>query len=74
MKSPYLNTRDLAERYRCTPRTIFRMMRKSPIPLPPPVIKEVGAKNLWLAEDIENYDIQRMAAQKMNENMRYFYE
>ncbi len=72
MTSPYMNTKDLMQRYRCSSRTIFRMMRRDVIPLPQPVIREKGAKNLWLAEDIENFDLQRIAAQKLADTTRYF--
>lgn len=72
MISPYLNTQDLMARYRCSSRTIFRRMKRKELPLPQPVIREKGAKNLWLAEDIENYDSQRIAAQKAADIARYF--
>ncbi len=60
MELQYLNTKDLALRYRCSPRSIFRKMRRDVDPMPLPVIKNKGSSNLWLLEDITEWDIQEM--------------
>ena len=57
MDMHYLNTRDLCARHRCSSRTIFRKMRREINPLPAPVIKNQGASNLWLLEEIINWEI-----------------
>lgn len=56
MELQYLNTNDLCTRYRCSPRTIFRKLRRPVNPMPAPVIKTVGSSNLWLVEDILDWD------------------
>ena len=56
MELHYLNTKDLCNRYRCSSRTIFRKLRDAKNPMPAPVIKTVGSSNLWLFDDILNWD------------------
>lgn len=60
MELQYLNTKDLCKRYRCSPRTIFRKLRRAKNPMPAPVIKTVGSSNLWLVDDILNWDTSEM--------------
>jgi len=56
----YLNTKDLCDRYRCSSRTIFRKLRRENNPLCPAVIKTVGSSNLWLLEDIIEWELSEM--------------
>ena len=60
MELQYLNTKDLSKRYRCSPRTIFRKVRREVNPMPAPVIKTVGSSNLWLIDDILNWEASEM--------------
>ncbi len=60
MELLYLNTSDLCTRYRCSSRTIFRKLRRAINPMPAPVIKTQGSSNLWLKEDIINWEISEM--------------
>ena len=60
MELQYLNTSDLCTRYRCSSRTIFRKLRRKINPMPAPAIKTVGSSNLWLKEDIINWEISEM--------------
>jgi len=60
MNMQYLNTNDLCERYRCSSRTIFRKLRRANNPMPQPVIKTVGSSNLWLVDDILNWEASEM--------------
>ncbi|BCE02951.1 helix-turn-helix transcriptional regulator [Marinicellulosiphila megalodicopiae] len=50
----FLNTKDLAKRYRCSNQTIFRKVSKGA--LPQPAIQQNGASNLWRIEDIEQFE------------------
>ena len=56
MELHYLNTKDLCNRYRCSSRTIFRKLRRAKNPMPSAIIKTVGSSNLWLFDDILNWD------------------
>jgi hypothetical protein len=58
MELQYLNTKDLTLRYRCSSRSIFRKMRRDVNPMPLPAIKNQGSSNLWLLDDIAEWDIQ----------------
>jgi len=60
MELQYLNTNDLCTRYRCSSRTIFRKLRRAINPMPAPVIKTVGSSNLWLVDDILNWEASEM--------------
>lgn len=65
MNDKYLSTRDLSNRFRCSNRTIFRRMKRDKNPLPSPVIKQVGATNLWCVSQVdewENREIERTQA------------
>ena len=42
MNKMFYTTRDLADRWGCSPRTVFRMMARKKLPLPPPDLKEQG--------------------------------
>ena len=59
MTDIYLNTKDLADRYRVSSRTIFRRMNKSDNPFPAPAIKMAGSSNLWLKKDVELWDARQ---------------
>jgi len=67
MNMQYLNTSDLCKRYRCSSRTIFRKLRRAKNPMPAPVIKTVGSSNLWLVDDILNWEALEMR-RTQNEN------
>lgn len=67
MNMQYLNTSDLCKRYRCSSRTIFRKLRRANNPMPAPVIKTVGSSNLWLVDDILNWEASEMR-RTQNEN------
>ncbi len=66
----YLNTRDLSKRYGWSPRTTFRKMKRPKNPMPPPVIKTVGSSNLWLLEDIVNWDASEMRRSKEEDRLK----
>lgn len=68
MELQYLNTKDLSNHYRCSPRTIFRKMRRPDNPMPAPVIKTVGSSNLWLIDDILNWDASERRRTKENQS------
>jgi len=59
-KWQYLNTRDLCDRYGWSPRTVFRKMKRDYNPMPIPAIKTVGSSNLWLMEDIIEWELSEM--------------
>ena len=59
MTDIYLNTKDLADRYRVSSRTIFRRMNKPDNPFPAPAIKMAGSSNLWLKKDVELWDARQ---------------
>ena len=64
MKKMFYTTRDLADRWGCHERTVFRMMQRKHRKLPPPDIQEVGSSNRWLISTIELFDQERMKATK----------
>ena len=64
MNKMFYTTRDLADRWGCSPRTVFRMMARKKLPLPPPDLKEQGSSNRWLVSTIDEYDVKRMSANK----------
>ena len=65
MNKMFYTTRDLADRWGCSERTVFRMMKPDrKIPLPLPDIQEDGASNRWLVSTIEEFDVERMNATK----------
>ncbi len=66
MNMQYLNTSDLCDRYRCSSRTIFRKLRRANNPMPAPVIKTVGSSNLWLLDELIQWEISEMQRTKMN--------
>lgn len=60
MSDIYLNTKDLAQRYRVSSRTIFRRMTKKENPFPAPAMKMAGSANLWLKKDVELWETRQM--------------
>ncbi len=56
MTKGYWSTKDLSERYRRSSRTIFRWMKLEDKPFPPPRLKFGSGPNLWLIEDVENWE------------------
>lgn len=56
MPNSYLSTKDLCERFRCSSRTLFRRMRRTLNPFPPPAIVHAGSFNLWDADDVSAWE------------------
>ncbi len=67
MDTPYVNTKDLTLRFRCSSRTIFRKMKRRYNPLPAPVIVTPGSSNLWLLETVIEWELREMQrTQRLN--------
>ncbi|MGI1678765.1 MAG: hypothetical protein K6L75_08545 [Cellvibrionaceae bacterium] len=60
MNKMFYTTRDLTERWNCSERTVFRMMARKELPLPPPDLQEQGSSNRWLVSTIDDFDLERM--------------
>lgn len=60
MTSPYITTAELSIRLRCSSRTLFRRMDRSYNPLPKPVIKNFGSSNLWLLDEIVDWEVREI--------------
>jgi len=54
----YYCTKELAARYRCSNRTIFRWMDRKKNPFPSPRIRCSGSQNLWAIDDVEAWEQQ----------------
>ncbi len=67
--SPYMTTKEVAERLRVSERTVSRRMKRSYNPLPLPVIKTIGASNLWLREEVIDWEVKEFARTKRLEAM-----
>jgi hypothetical protein len=64
MNKMFYTTRDLADRWGCSPRTVFRMMQREKKPLPPPDLQEQGSSNRWLISTIVEFDLERLNVTK----------
>lgn len=60
MEKTYISTRPLADRLDISTRTLYRRMKRRVNPMPSPVIKNHGASNLWLFEDILEWEAREM--------------
>lgn len=58
MALAYHSTKDLCERFRCSSRTLFRRMKRSVNPFPPPCIKHSGSVNLWDAQEVALWEAE----------------
>ncbi len=59
MSDIYMTTKEVADRYGISTRTVYRRMKLSENPFPAPIIKMVGSSNLWLIKDVEQWDARQ---------------
>lgn len=67
-KTPYIKTKALSNRLCCSERTLFRRIKRSYNPLPKPVIKNKGSSNLWLIDDILEWEMREVERSKRLES------
>ena len=67
MNKMFYTTRELADRWEISPRTVFRMMKRKKRPLPLPDLQEQGSSNRWLVSTIEEFDLKRLDVTKQNQ-------
>ncbi|MBO9493813.1 helix-turn-helix domain-containing protein [Thalassotalea sp. G20_0] len=48
----YLTTAELADRFRCSNRTIYRWMKREKNPFPKPRLQHCGSSNRWAENDV----------------------
>ena len=56
MSATYHSTSDLCDRFRCSSRTLFRRMKRSRNPFPPPCMRHAGSCNLWDAIEVAQWE------------------
>lgn len=59
MTDIYLTTKEVANKYKISTRTVYRRMKAPDNPFPAPIIKMAGSSNLWLAKDVELWDARQ---------------
>ena len=64
MNKMFFTTRELADRWGISTRSVFRMMQRGKRPLPQPDLQEQGSSNRWLVSTIEEFDLERMNVTK----------
>ncbi len=56
ISKPFLTVADLAARYQCSKRTIYRWLRLEEKPFPKPRIEQAGISSLWAASDVLKWE------------------
>lgn len=67
MNKMFFTTRELADRWGISTRSVFRMMKRQKRPLPLPDLQEQGSSNRWLVSTIEEFDLKRLDVTKQNQ-------